>query len=426
MSFSLEAGYNDTLLEISGQVGTIDGLLAGEDFPLDISGNLGDLLISMNGNIANLTDIPSGSVTLSLEVDSLSRLNTLAGTDLPDQGPLLFNGILNFTDSNNLRLNEINLQLAELAITGDFAANTAGAVPMITATLESDVLDLSPFMPEEAEEDVEFLFPRDPLPLASLAAVNADLTFNANRIITPSVEVTENELSISLNDGNLRLANGSAIAGGNSSALIQLDTINDSQARLSTDISGDSIMLELLPHEEDRWFTGGATTIAINGTGTGGSVAEIMGSLNGNILIQVGEARMPNSGIDMFGADIILSTFNKLNPLSSQEDFSLLECAVINLPVDDGIIKLDRQIAVQTSKMHMVGSGEINLKNEELNLGVKPYAKEGVGLNLSSIAGAAKIGGTLANPSPEIDAENAIKTGLSAGAAVATGGLSLL
>ncbi len=47
-------------------------------------------------------------------------------------------------------------------------------------------------------------------------------------------------------------------------------------------------------------------------------------------------------------------------------------------------------------------------------------------MNLISVAGAAKIGGTLANPTPVIDAENAIRTGLSAGAAVATGGLSLL
>ncbi len=348
VSFSLEADYNDTVLEMSGQIGTIDGLMSGNEFPLDISGNLGELALKLNGTLANLLDNPSGSIALTLEIDSLSDLNELAESEFPDQGPLLFSGILNFDDLENLSINEINLQLSEIGISGNITANLDGNTPRITAVLQSDVLNLTPFMPEESEEEVKFIFPRDALPLELLSSVDANLTYSANQIVTPSIVLNDNELTVSLNGGNLSMSNRSGIAGGDLSASIQFDTINDNQARLSTDISGDGIMLELLPHEEDRWFTGGATSISITGSGNGSSVADIMGDFNGNMLINIGEARMPNSGIDMFGADIIFSTFNKLNPLSSQEDFSLLECLVINLPIDDGIINIDRQIAVQT------------------------------------------------------------------------------
>jgi hypothetical protein len=135
---------------------------------------------------------------------------------------------------------------------------------------------------------------------------------------------------------------------------------------------------------------------------------------------------MPNTNIDIFGADVLMTTFNRLNPLSNSEATSLLECAVINLDIRDGLIKIDRQIAMQTEKMNMVGSGEINLKTEQINLGIKPYAREGIGLNLGAISGVARIGGTLANPTPEIDPKGTLTAGVSAGAALATGGLSLL
>lgn len=417
---------NEVPLAISGTIGSLDSLTSGADFPIDISGNLGELIFNSNGSLANLLDSPSGSIAFALELDSLAEMNSLADSQLPDQGPLKIAGTLSLSGLDEMNIDEINLLLGDLNITGTIEVSTVSEIPQITAILQSDMLDLTPFMGEENKEEVEFLFSRDALPLESLSTINADISHKTSRIVTPSIELTENELTINLNNGNLELVNRAVVAGGNFAAEMTLDALNNNQAKLTTHITGDDIMLEHLPHEQDLWFTGGATNISINGTGSGSTVAEIMGSFNGDILVNIGEATMPNSSIDMFGADIIFSTINKLNPLSSQEDISLLECAVVNLPVNDGMINLDRQIAIQTSKMYMVGSGEINLKNEEINIGVRPYAKEGVGLNLSSIAGAAKIGGTLANPQAEFDAANAVKTGLSAGAAVATGGLSLL
>lgn len=426
LSFGMEANYNEVPLSISGTIGSLDSLTSGADFPIDISGNLGELIFNSNGSLTNLPDSPSGSIAFDLQIDSLADMNSLADAQLPDQGPLKIAGTLTLSGLDKINIDDINLLLGDLKITGTIGVSTASEIPQITANLQSDVLDLTPFMGEENKEEVEFLFSRDALPLETLSSINAHINYITSRIVTPSIELSENKLSINLNNGNLELSNRAVVAGGNLAAALNLDAINNNQVKLTTRITGEDIMLELLPHEQDLWFTGGATNMSINGSGSGTTVAEIMGSFNGSFLVNIGEATMPNSNIEMFGADIIFSTINKLNPLSSQEDTSLLECAVVNLSVNDGMINLDRQIAIQTSKMYMVGSGEINLKNEEINIGVRPYAKEGVGLNLSSIAGAAKIGGTLANPQAEFDAANAVKTGLSAGAAVATGGLSLL
>ena len=76
--------------------------------------------------------------------------------------------------------------------------------------------------------------------------------------------------------------------------------------------------------------------------------------------------------------------------------------------------------------MNVYGGGTINLKTEALDIGIKPKAQEGVGLNLSQLAGLVRIGGTIANPAPKADTKAALSAGLSAGAAIASGGLSLL
>ena len=55
-----------------------------------------------------------------------------------------------------------------------------------------------------------------------------------------------------------------------------------------------------------------------------------------------------------------------------------------------------------------------------------PVAREGIGLNLGKVVQLVKIGGTLREPKLVADASGVVSTGLSAGAAVATGGLSLI
>jgi uncharacterized protein involved in outer membrane biogenesis len=425
LSFELAADYDDIPISIVGTIDAIDTILAGDEFTLEIKGELGELEFTTTGSLASVTQTPTANITITAALSSLADLNGMSGSELPDIGPMNFSGLVKFNDPQEISVENIVLQLGDTSFSGTIGLNTRSDIPSISAKLTSPSIDIRPFMSETTEEQ-EFLFPRDELPLSELSSVNANLNFSTQELVLPSFVLEDNQLSVKLLGGNLQVVTDSGLAGGKLSTDIGIKSGNNNTATLTTNINGSEIMLEFLPHEEDRWFAGGSTDISINGSGLGKTVAEIMGSYNGNLLVKVGEATIPNDSIDLFGADILLSTFNKLNPLSGEEASTLLECAVINLPISDGMIKLDRQIAIQTSKMYMVGSGEINLKTEAINLGVRPYAMEGVGLNLSSIAGAAKIGGTLANPKAEIDAANALKAGASAGVAVVTGGLSLL
>jgi predicted ribosome quality control (RQC) complex YloA/Tae2 family protein len=72
------------------------------------------------------------------------------------------------------------------------------------------------------------------------------------------------------------------------------------------------------------------------------------------------------------------------------------------------------------------GSGEINLRTEEIDFGMNPKPRKGLGISLGSLANLAHLGGTLAQPKVELDPKDvAVKYGKYS-AAVATGGLTVL
>ena len=74
----------------------------------------------------------------------------------------------------------------------------------------------------------------------------------------------------------------------------------------------------------------------------------------------------------------------------------------------------------------VTGAGTVNLGTEALDLGIRPAPREGVNIGAGQLAGLVRVKGTLSSPEAGADAGGMLKAGASAGAALATGGLSLL
>ncbi len=100
-----------------------------------------------------------------------------------------------------------------------------------------------------------------------------------------------------------------------------------------------------------------------------------------------------------------------------------MSCGALRFVLKDGMATAEKGIAVQTPKMNVVGSGTINLKTEEIDFAVKPEARQGLGINLASVAGMVRATGTLAEPTVGLDKLGAATGALSVGTAIATGGL---
>jgi hypothetical protein len=79
---------------------------------------------------------------------------------------------------------------------------------------------------------------------------------------------------------------------------------------------------------------------------------------------------------------------------------------VSGFDIKDGMASVTALVA-DTPDMTVTGEGQVNLRDETLDLALKPYPKGGAaGLSLSfgELAKSFRLGGTLANPSLQIDA----------------------
>ena len=270
------------------------------------------------------------------------------------------------------------------------------------------------------------VFSPEPLALEGLKSADANVTINAQQIQTSSVALGKTKIVLSLQNGNLSIKPLSTlVAGGSLNGNIGLNA-SGKTAALVTDINIKGLEPSQLPDFKDK-FTNGKTDVTINVKGNGQSVAAIMAGLNGKLLVKMGPGTFKSSSTDSATTDLFSSIKSTVtSDDSGSSGATEINCSVINLNIKDGIATADKGIAVSTKKMSVIGSGTIDLKTEKLNINIDPQAREGVGISTGQLAELVSLGGTLAEPKAVPNTKAALKARLSAGAAVATGGLSIL
>jgi hypothetical protein len=115
-----------------------------------------------------------------------------------------------------------------------------------------------------------------------------------------------------------------------------------------------------------------------------------------------------------------------VNPVRKSETSTELRCAVINVPVEGGIVRLDRRVAAETSQINLAVEGTANLGTEKLDLGFRSKATQGVGMGLANFAGTARIRGPFTGPTVGLDAEGAAAAANTVRSLFKTRGRSLL
>jgi len=166
-----------------------------------------------------------------------------------------------------------------------------------------------------------------------------------------------------------------------------------------------------------------ALDLEVQLSGEGTTLHEIMSSSNGNISGRQGAGQINMQAAGVLFSDLFTSILRTLNPLAETESVTTLECGVYEIDIVNGIATIE-QMALQTERLTIVSSGNIDLSTEEIDLTLRTKTREGLGVSLGGVVNSfLKVGGTLSNPSLGVDAAGSVTT---TGAAVATGGLSVL
>ncbi len=424
LSLLVKVTYNEIPIKIEGSLGSINQLMANENYPVDLEIDTSDAKIGLHGQIAKPMEGKGLDLELSFNVESLAKLSKLAETELPVLGPISLTGKVS-DGKGSYSIKGMKLQAGKTDLAGDLTANLAGKRPALSANLSSNSVDLVELSGGEKiakkEAKKERVFSPDPLPLDGLKSVNANVTVNAKQIKTSSLVLTKTKIVLTLKDGNLSIKPLSTlVAGGTMNANIGLNA-SGKTAALVTDINIKGLEPSQLPQFKGK-ISGGKTDVTIKVKGSGNSVSKIMAGLNGKLLAKMGKGKLTDSKTKAAGTDL----FSMLNPTAKTREGTLVECGVINFNIKDGIATADKGIAIAANTMNVTGSGTIDLKTEKLDIGITPKAREGTGISVGQLAELVRVRGTIANPKPGIDTMAALKAGAGAGAAMATGGLSIL
>jgi hypothetical protein len=433
----LDAPTLDTFAKISGQKLPKAG-------PLHVAGHVseqggvytikslqaeaGKIKMLVDGNITPVQPIKI-AVTFDLAAESLANINDFSGTQLPDIKPLSLTAKLSDKDGG-YQLNDINFKLGNSDMTGKATLNFNGKRPALTAGLNSNLVDFSPFSGDKKKDAKQpkkaKVFSAEPLPFGSLKIADLNVDLKAKQVKTSELIMENFNITVSLVNGKLVLNPvNTRVAGGTLAAQMNLDASNGKSGTLDANLDIKDLEPSALSEFKDE-ISRGKTDITLKAMGTGNSVAAIMAGLNGNLLMKMGPGTLKSSSATAAASDIFVSTYQLLYPGAKGSKDTEIQCGVVRFDIKDGIATTNKGIAFATNKMNIVGSGIIDLKTEKLDIGINPRAREGVGISPAQLAELVRLGGTLAEPRAVPDTIAAFKTAASVGAAVATGGLSML
>lgn len=417
--------------------GSADRLAVG-DLALSV-GQAQQGLFGLQGRIADLAGAKGIDVAVSIDAQNVQPLGGIAGVALPKVPPLRV--AARFKDTpEGYGIEGLSAKVGASDISGSVTVGLAGKPrPTVTAALSSNVIDLKELLPpapaakpvsKPTTRPDKRVFSDDPLPLESLQAVDADLSAKIARFVLLNGVVLGNvEAKASLRNGKLAVQPASvAVGGGRVEATMSLDGTQPA-AILALRAEGRGIDWGRLLNEMQVTdvVQGSKAETKIDLRGRGRSLRQIMAGLNGEAQVVLGPGRIRNKALERLGADVVLQVVEALNPFAKSDEFSELKCGVARLIVKDGVANSANGIALETGKVNVVGSGSVNLKTEAIDVAFKPEARQGLGLSLGdTVAGLVRVSGTLGEPQIGLDQSGAAKTALSAGAAIATGGLSLL
>ncbi|HHP7235796.1 MAG TPA: AsmA family protein, partial [Desulfobacterales bacterium] len=108
--------------------------------------------LTLEGSIDNLPDLEGPMLAWRVRGNRLRELAALLGQTWPVSGKFENSGKLLSPSSNRYRLDEIKMTAAGSDLQGSFEMDLGGQQPVVAATLDSKVLDLSPFLDAGASD----------------------------------------------------------------------------------------------------------------------------------------------------------------------------------------------------------------------------------------------------------------------------------
>jgi len=336
---------------------------------------------------------------------------------------------------NTVGLDNLKLGSGSSQLTGKMAVVSVGARSKLTFKLDTPALWLADFaFPSKAVATAraaaksKYLLTDEPIDVAALKDFDAEGEVTIGALTLPDGRKLEQvHVQLTLAGGRLDIPVLQATTfGGTVLAHAQIDASHAPDATFSTHVEAKNMDLGAIltaggVHREVR---GGKTELKVDLSGHGASPHQWASTANGDIIAVVGAATLGGGKVNLDSSLDRLA--DAVSPFRETDTTTQLQCAVIRLPLKNGVATVDRSIAAETSKLGATASGTLDFRDEMLDLTFHPQVRQGVKIEIPQVAELVRLRGPFASPSVGVDATAAAATAARLGAAVYTGGLSII
>jgi len=336
---------------------------------------------------------------------------------------------------NTVGLDNLKIGSGTSQLTGKMAVVTGTARPKLSFKLDAPVLVLADFsFPSKAVAAAKsaaksrYVFNDTPIDLAALNDFDAEGDLSVGVLTLPDGRrLDQVHAQILLVNGRLDMpALQATLFGGSLLARAQIDASRGNEASLQLHAEAKNLDLAaiMMAAGVQRELHGGKTELRVDVASYGASLHQWMSTANGSIVAVVGPATIAggkaaqDSSLDRLAGAV--------NPFREVDAQTQLQCVVVRLPLKNGVASVDHSIAAETNKLGATASGTLDFRDEMLDLAFHPQVRQGVRIEIPQVAQLVRLRGPFASPSVGIDATATAATVARLGAAVYTGGLSIL
>ena len=403
-------------------------------YRIDLRATAGPTRAHARGTLLDPFRLRDFDLRLRLAGQDLEDLFPLIGIATPSTPPYRLDG--RFTrDGDTWRYDDFTGIVGDSDLGGSAAVTVGRERPLLKADLVSkrlDFDDLAGFVgapPQTGGEEAATaeqraeaaaraadarVLPDTPYDLTKLRAMDADVRWKAHRINAPRLPIEDMDAHLLLEAGLLRLEPlNFGVAEGDIRSTIRMDARSE-VIRTKADVAVRGLDLgELFPSAQLTQSAigriGGNASLA----GTGNSVAGILGTADGEVMLGMGRGQVSNLLMELAGLDVA----EALKFLLTKDRTVAVRCAFGDFAVEGGVMRT-RALAFDTSDTIILGKGEVSLKEETLDLELRPRPKD---RSILALRSPLVVDGTFKDPSFRPDFK---RLGLRGATALALGSIA--
>lgn len=329
--------------------------------------------LHLNSIIENILTNPKVSLKASGEVKSYDITNKYGVQPITLDLDTLYEG-------KKIDVKKLSLFINRSDVFAKGSVDLSKEIPFLKGEVYSNYFDLTDVVSEKeglsiketkGSEDETSVEKR--IDLSFLNKVNGEVlvSFSNLKILKTDKDYHEGSLTLYLNNGDLKVnPYRFDFLNGNVSGDLEVNA-SVQPAFISLNLKGLGLMISDLK-DVSAHLRNSTANLLVNVQSTGDTVKSIMGHLNGEVKAQVSSGLIVNKWFNSLPSLIGIVTKNSAFSYADTETQSELNCAAMKLDIKDGIIKSDKNIAVETAMMNLVVSGNIDFAKETLSLSLIP------------------------------------------------------